>query len=246
MSDDIVSRACRRTRRLLAAVITTTAAVTAAVVMTVAHLQDAEPDAPKAQGGVSTPAPPIPDSPAGPPADLRWRNTAGVSLPVSEQAGPRDTSAGLARGFAHDQAGAVLAAVHILVRVAPNVGASVFDPTLRSQVVGPDAPALRERVAREYDELRGQAGMAYGQPVGRLYAILRGYQLISYDPAAVTLQVLTEVDAGQPAPLLTASQVQLSWTGTDWALVAPPGGSFDTVVTTVADPAGFESLTPNR
>ena len=49
---------------------------------------------------------------------------------MSAATGPRQTVGGLARGFAHTQAGAVVAAVHLLVRTTAQVGPAVFDPTL--------------------------------------------------------------------------------------------------------------------
>src|SRR5690606_20237071 len=87
------------------------------------------------------------------PADLEWQEVAGVALPVSASQGPQNTSDGLATGFAHDPAGAVLAAINIVVRVNPQNGPGVFGPTLRNQVVGPDSPALRARVESAYETL---------------------------------------------------------------------------------------------
>ena len=46
-------------------------------------------------------------------ASVRWSGFYGVELPVSEQAGPYDTSGGVAAGFAHTPLGALLAAVNM-------------------------------------------------------------------------------------------------------------------------------------
>ena len=180
---------------------------------------------------------------AGLPHDLDWSEVAGVSVPVSDQSGPRLTEKGLAGGFAHDRAGAVLAAVHIVVRVTPQVGPTVFEPTLRTQVVGPDAPALRVQVAQAYDELRLQAGMAYGQPIGTLYATLRGYRILSYTEDEAALRLLIEAPGASGAPVIASTEIHLRWTGSDWALLAPTGGTFDQAVTP-ASPADIATFLP--
>ncbi|MEU8315018.1 hypothetical protein [Micromonospora sp. NPDC049033] len=246
MTYNVIARARRTTRRRLTAACVTAAAVVGAV--TVAVAVGAEP-----KQTVTSPAgpgaPARPDTgaataeSAGLPSDLGWANVAGISVPVSTQSGPRLTSDGQARGFAHDHAGAVLAAVHIVVRVNPQVGPTVFVPTLRTQVVGTDAAAMRVQVAQAYDELRGPVGVAYGQPIGRLYATLRGYRILSYTGDEVNLRLLTEAPDASGAPVVASTELRLRWSGADWALVAPVGGTFDQVVT-AASPAEVATFLP--
>ncbi|MEK8106572.1 hypothetical protein NKG94_17440 [Micromonospora sp. M12] len=50
------------------------------------------------------------------------------------------------------------------MRVNPQVGPAVFNPTLRTQVVGADTAAMRVQIAQAYAELRSQAGVADGGP----------------------------------------------------------------------------------
>jgi len=182
------------------------------------------------------------------PPDVTWSETAGVSLPVSAQAGPRDTSEGRARGFERSPAGAVLAAVHLLVRVAPQVGPDVFDPTLRTQVVGPDAAAMRANVAAQYRVMVEQAGIVFGQPVGRLYAALRGYRIDAYTADAAVLQVMTEARTSDGQPVMAAVGIEVRWSGGDWALIAPPGGSWEQTVTVVgrSEAATFTAFPDTR
>lgn len=246
MTYDVVNRARRTTRRRVTAACVTAAAALGAVA--VAVVAGADPSRP-----ITSPA--GPGAPARPnagaatagsadlPSDLAWAKVAGVSVPVSTQSGPRLTSGGQARGFAHDRAGGVLAAVHIVLRVNPQVGPTVFDPTLRTQVVGADAAAMRVQVAQAYDELRGPAGVAYGQPIGRLYATLRGYRILSYIGDEVTLRLLTEAPDASGAPVAVSTELRLRWIGADWALVAPAGGTFDHVVT-AASPAEVATFLP--
>ncbi|MEW2386029.1 hypothetical protein AB0873_28605, partial [Micromonospora sp. NPDC047707] len=114
MTYDVITRARRTTRRWLTAVCLATAALAGAVTVAVVG---AGPDR-----SVTSPAGPTPihfdvgpadGSRADLPSDLSWADVAGVSVPVSGQSGPRFSSGGQALGFAHDRAGAVLAAVHI-------------------------------------------------------------------------------------------------------------------------------------
>ncbi|MFI7026295.1 hypothetical protein ACIBMZ_26625 [Micromonospora sp. NPDC049900] len=236
MTEDVIARARRTTtRRLTAASVVVAALMLAAAVVVFVTREKATPalspvPAPHAApGGVE----------ADLSADLRWVDVAGVVVPVSALCGPFDASSGLARGFSHDRGGAVLAAVHIVARVAPQVGADIFHPTFDAQVVGPDAAAMRARVAQEYDELRGPARARYGGPVGDLHAALRGYRITAYEPGEAAVELLTEsaTDAGRR--VLAASAVRVSWTGSDWALIAPAGGSFDGSVWLVTDVSGF-------
>lgn len=237
MTYDVITRARRTTRRRLIAV--GLAAAAAAGAVTVAVVAGTDPSR-----SVTLPADPAPDRPnigaaadgqADLPSDLGWADAAGVSVPVSDQSGPRLTIGGQARGFAHDHAGAVLAAAHIIVRVNPQVGPAVFEPTLLRQVVGPDAAAMRVQVAQAYDELRIQAGIKDGQPIGRLYANLRGYRILSYTDDEVIVRLLTEAPDASGSPLMVSTEVRVRWTGSDWALLAPAGGTFDQVVTAASD-----------
>jgi hypothetical protein len=215
MTYDVIARARRgrrRRRRLLAAALTVLAATAVAVVfLAIAPNRAAGPSAQAPQAAASGGAAaastgavggqPEPGTAASLPSDLVWTQVAGVSLPTSAQAGPRDTTAGLARGFAHTKAGAVLAAVHLLIRVAPQVGPAVFDPTLRAQVVGPAASALHDQVTQQYRQLCDHAHVAYGPPVGSLSAALRGYRIELYTDTTVTLRVMTETDRAGTDPL---------------------------------------------
>ena len=244
MTDDVIARARRTTGRRLLTLAASVAVVCALGGAAVIVLRGAGQPQPAVGGpAVSGPAaaPPAGSPSAGLPADLGFADVAGVSVPVSRQGGPQHSAAGLARGFSHDRGGAVLAAVHILLRLSPPLGPQVFDATLRTQVAGPDAPALRLHVAAQYEQLRDGAGSTYGQPTGRLYAQLRGYRLEQYSAEQATVRLLIAADDGRGGTALTASIAQLRWAGGDWSLLAPPGGRFDATVTAVptADAARF-------
>ena len=64
--------------------------------------------------------------------NVSWSDFYGIPMPVSS-AGPANQENGLATGFGHSPAGAVLAAVHISYRVSSAVGPAVFGPTIESR-----------------------------------------------------------------------------------------------------------------
>jgi hypothetical protein len=245
---DVLTRAHRAKRRRL---VRTVLLIVSAVALIIAGFLMAASSSPHDDGSPDRVGPSVPAGRAAPsstasggrrdagsaatlPGDLTWSQLAGVSMPVSAQAGPRKPGNGLARGFTHDRAGAVLAAVNLVVRVTPQVGPAVFDATLRAQVVGPDATALRDQVEQQYQQLCVTAGVTPGAPVGRLSAALRGYRIDLYSGTTVLMRVMTEADRPGAAPRYAAAVVQLAWTGGDWALVAPAGGVWDQSITEVS------------
>lgn len=155
------------------------------------------------------------------PDDLVWQDLQGVMLPYSVSKGPADTLGGRARGFAHDPAGAVLAAAHIIVRINPQVGPNVFEPTLREQVVGPNVPALRDTIIRAYATLRQQAGVPYGDPVGYVPAILLGFRVDSYTDLEAEVRLITQGTDGRGGTTTAALRLYVQWSGDDWVLAFP-------------------------
>ncbi|WP_051799945.1 hypothetical protein [Catenuloplanes japonicus] len=254
MRDEIGTQARRRT----AVVATSGTAIVVTIVAAVAGLIElhgqrdgAGPE--PAPSGMVVSVPGIAKSAAVPSAsgtestgdgDLSWVSVAGARLPVSRSAGPRDTSAGLARGFAFSELGAVLAAAHVTLRLSPQVGPTVFEATLRDQVVGEDAEALGRNLAEEYEQARIRLGVPYGEPAGRLYAVARGYQVrLSGHEAQVRLLI---EGPGMWQPVLIELTVRTRWSGSDWQVVAPAGGLWGDDTRIAADTAGFVWLPVER
>jgi hypothetical protein len=251
VTDDITARGRRGARRLRTGAVlavVTVAAVIAGLVLWLGSPSAPAPSTPAAVdatavftpppgpagGGVPTSIPPVTI-----PTDLTWADVAGVALPQSGVTGPTDRSGGLARGFTHDPAGAIFAAANILIRINPQAGPGLFTPTLKDQVVGPDAADLKDQVDSAYETLRDQAGVAYGQPVGHIYATLRGFRIEQYSDVDVWLRLLSEGPDGSGGSVLAAMLLQMRWTGTDWALVAPVGGTFDSSASLVTTTGSY-------
>ena len=263
MTIDIEARARRGRRKVFAvagAAVAVLALGIAAAILVGAHLRS--PDRNRSTGSEPRPvttaavapttvafAGGVPVRPSVLPSDVTTMQLEGTPVPVSATAGPHNTTAGLASGFAHNSAGAVLAAVNLLVRVSPEAGSSVFGPTIDQQVTGPNLTAFRVQVNDQYQQLRQQAPVADGQPVGdRADTQLRGYQIDLYSATTADIRVLAVSTPPSRQPIEVAFVVQVAWSGTDWSLVAPPGGVWDTSVVSV-DPtaaAAFSPFSPGR
>ena len=115
-------------------------------------------------------------------AGLRWSDYHGVELPSSPAAGPRDTSGGLASGFADTPLGALLAALNIGVRANAQWGPAIFGPTIRDQVTGPDAAALLASCQSGYDQASQAAHITGGQPLGDAYVTEEAFRWVAYTP----------------------------------------------------------------
>ena len=162
--------------------------------------------------------------------ELTWDEAGGVALPVSATHGPRTLSGGLASGWSQSEVGAALAAAHLLVRSGPTVGPEVFEPTITSQVTGPNAAALKLAVNEQHAELAQAAGAAQ-QSQGA--AQLVGYRVSAYAPAAGSAVVDLVLDSAQLADSERYLQVTVSlqWLNDDWWLLAPPKGDWALVST---------------
>jgi hypothetical protein len=242
MTTDVIQTARRRSRRLLLVTLAATAGVVVAVCAAALAVTGTV-----TTGPAPTSAPLASESGAVGvvmlPADVTWTTVAGVALPGSATAGPRHRDGGLAAGFAHTPAGALLAAVHLLVNTTPQVGPAVFAPTLASQVVGEHADAMRAAVQASYATLGGDGG-----PIGSLTSALAGARLAGYDQTAGTVDLLTVAIDATGTARFAATPVRLVWTGADWALLAPPDGEWDGIVrpVTPAQAATWPPLAPGR
>jgi hypothetical protein len=249
MTLDVIVAARRRTRRQLAVTVLVGAGIVAAAVYPAglwvnSHLDDqAVAVAPATvaapwPAGTAAPGTPVLD------ADVTWTRLAGVDLPASADTGPHEVVGGLARGFAHTRQGAVVAAVHLLVRTTPQVGPAVFGPTLAEQVVGEHTTAMRQLVADIYTQAVTTTGVLYGQPLGDLHATVAGIRIDTYTDDQATLGVLTSAPDAGGVTRYAATTVTLTWTSGDWRMVAPPQGRWDSQVRIIdrAQTGGYPPL----
>ncbi|WP_106398898.1 hypothetical protein [Actinocorallia populi] len=144
-----------------------------------------------------------------------WSDYRSAVLPHSEADGPYETDEGLAHGFSHSRAGALLAATHISARIRPQVGPSIYEPTITDQTTGPGRDTLLGAVRDQY----GQTGE---EPLDRS-ASLVGYRFLVSSPQQATLELLISPE-GETTRY--SAKLDLQWDGSDWKLVVPDGGGW--------------------
>ena len=172
-------------------------------------------------------------------ASVRWSGFYGVELPVSEQAGPYDTSGGVAAGFAHTPLGALLAAVNIGVRANAQWGPRIFTAVIRGQVTGPDAAALLAGCQAAYDQAAQSAGVTGGQPLGTVDVTEQAFRWITYTSSAAILDLVSAGPGGNGATVRASVQMEVVWDGGDWKVVAPPGGDWGNSAAELSSLAGY-------
>lgn len=169
-------------------------------------------------------------------AGVAWRDYHGVLLPYAAE-GPRQAAGGVAFEFARSPQGALLAAVHIVVRAHALWGPDVFEPTIRNQVIGPDAVALLEATHEAYQSKRGDR--PYGQALGRAYTVLEGYRWLGYSSQAASLDLVTAGPGDSDVTVRAVARVQVRWENGDWRVLAPPGGMWSGAAASIASAAGY-------
>jgi hypothetical protein len=172
-------------------------------------------------------------------ASVRWSSFYGVELPASAQAGPYDTSGGVAAGFAHTPVGALLAAVNIGVRANAQWGPRIFTAVIRGQVTGPDAAALLAGCQAAYDQAAQSAGVTGGQPLGAVDVAEQAFRWITYTPAAAILDLVSAGPGAGGATVRASVQMDVVWDGGDWKVVAPPGGDWGNSAAELSSLAGY-------
>jgi hypothetical protein len=248
MTLDVIAAARRRTRRL-AFIVAAAAVIICALAYPLVHYVTTRHHDNAATPPAAASATASPSAQAAAvvlPTDTTWTTVAGVALPSSATAGPLRRHHGLAAGFAHTPVGAMFAAVYLLVDTTPQVGSAVFEPTLHQQVVGEYATAMLDTVEADYRALGGDP--ATGLPIGVLPAAVAGARIITVSDTAARIDLLTVAVDATGTDRFAATTVDLVWTGTDWALVAPAAGRWDGVVTAVTpvQAALYPPLAPGR
>ena len=175
-------------------------------------------------------------------ASVRWSGFYGVELPVSAQAGPYDTSGGVAAGFAHTPLGALLAAVNIGVRANAQWGPRIFTAVIRGQVTGPDAAALLAGCQAAYDQAAQSGQVTGGQPLGTVDVTEQAFRWITYTPAAAILDLAVAGPGDGGATVRASVQMEVVWDGGDWKVVAPPGGDWGNSAAELSSLVGYTAF----
>jgi hypothetical protein len=177
-----------------------------------------------------------------PPTDLAglgWMDFGGIELPVSRNAGPRHVRGGLASGFSDTPLGALLAAVNIAVRANAQWGPAIFGPTIRRQVTGPGAAALLAGCRATYDQTIRAEGVPAGQPLGRAYVTEEAFRWVIYTPVDATVDIVSAGPGDQGTTVRAVTRVEVEWSGTDWRVIAPPGGDWGNSAAALTSLTGY-------
>lgn len=175
-----------------------------------------EPTAGRATGTTAN------DSAPGPvPSDVSWRQVGLGALPFSPSAGPATVTAGVPHGFAHDRAGALLAACQILGRLSWSAVSVTQMHAVATTMTAPEAQALE--------------AIGAGPPTDpSLIPQLAGFQFVTEAPDAVVVSLALRFHA-----TLRAAPVALTWAGGDWRLAGAPGPLTQTSWAALDDLTGY-------
>jgi hypothetical protein len=172
-------------------------------------------------------------------AGLRWSDYHGVEMPSSPAAGPGDTAGGLASGYSDTPMGALIAAVNIGVRANAQWGPSVYVPTIRGQVTGPDAGALLASCQSGYDQANQAAHVTGGGPLGNAYVTEEAFRWVDWTPAGATLDLVSAGPGSQGVTVMAVTRIEVVWSGGDWRVVAPPGGDWGNAAAWLSSLSGY-------
>ncbi|MGV9638100.1 hypothetical protein ACWDO0_28320 [Nocardia rhamnosiphila] len=140
------------------------------------------------------------------PADLRWQQWQGVSLPVGRADGPArsDTAA---TGFSHTPQGAALAAIQHSVRVSLAPDGVWTTVAAQSLVAGPGKDEwVRSRVLVSVTGTDPESAPS-----------IAGYRITDWNPQRAEITVYTTY----PDDSALASDTVVTWTADDWRLLLP-------------------------
>lgn len=159
--------------------------------------------------------------PAGPVA--MWN---GMALPAGPD-GPADPGGDTARGFAHTQLGAAMAAAHLSVRIDPYAGPASFEPTITTQTHGGDPAALLAATQARYTAAGGDGG-----PIPTSTGQITGWRAEDWTPETPTP---VHLRVTSPDGTATDYGITVVWADGDYHLLDPTRD--DTFTTAPAQPA---------
>ena len=147
------------------------------------------------------------------PADLSWVVSGGELTPTSPTAGPMSSDGVVARCFAHDAEGALIASVRIQQQIA-EATSSTWPIAAEGLAPGPDTDALSAQIATVLAQPPAPAD------TNTPFAAVAGFKFLSYSPTTAVIELVYRTTSGG---LYAASQT-MQWVGGDWR-IAPLGPS---------------------
>lgn len=159
------------------------------------------------------------------PAGITWRIYQTIALPYSPTYGPQYVDGDIARCYAHDPTGALIAASQISARL---VAAPSTDVAEAQVVPGAGQQAF---ISKDSEALKNQQG---GNTPGS-FAQLAGFKYVTYNSSTAVVELVTQGTNGA----YQAETITVAWSGGDWKLVLEPDGSASPNAFPVTSLAGF-------
>jgi hypothetical protein len=155
------------------------------------------------------------------PTQVTWLQVGIGGLPFSATAGPRAVRAGVPSGFAHTQAGSVMAAIQILGRLSWAAQTSTSMHAVATAATTPSAQAVK--------------ALTYGPPDDpSVIPAVAGFQIVTYSPTQAVVNLAMRFNG-----TLRVVPATMQWTGGDWKLAGAPGPLSDTSWAAVDDLTGY-------
>jgi hypothetical protein len=165
-----------------------------------------------------------------PPVELQWSVLAGNVVP-SAAAGPGLVQGSVARCFAHDAAGALLAAIRIPLAIG-TAGADTWRGVVDAGLVpGPGTDAVVAIADQAYSVIGAGA-------TGQSPAPVAGFKFIAYSPSEAVVAVVFR----NPTGALFVSDTVVVWFGGDWRVEPGLDGQLGSPPAQVASLVGFVAL----
>ncbi|MDQ2729061.1 MAG: hypothetical protein M3Y91_14660 [Actinomycetota bacterium] len=157
------------------------------------------------------------------PQGITWQIYQTVALPFSKTYGPQVIDGDIARCYAHDPLGALLAATQLSIRVV----ASPSTDVAREQVVpGPGQTAF---ISQDVQTPGGNTPGTFAQ--------IAGFKFVTYSPATAVIEIATRETNGN----YQAGAVTVEWMNGDWKLLLQPTGGTSPNVLPLSSLVGFST-----
>lgn len=158
------------------------------------------------------------------PQGINWQLYQTVALPYSTADGPQIVDGDIARCYAHNPVGALIAASQLSVRYA--VGPDVRQVLQEQVMPGPGRDAALQQTSRPTSI---PSGGSYGQ--------FAGFKFVTYSPAVAVVEFVSKApDASE-----VALPVTVDWSDGDWKLQLQPDGSESPNALPVTSLVGFST-----
>jgi hypothetical protein len=160
------------------------------------------------------------------PQGITWQLYQTVAVPYSKTDGPEIVDGDVARCYAHNPVGALLAVSQLGFRflIAPD-----WRTVVQQQVV----PNAGRSV---YVSLRAQASNPGGNTAGT-YNQLAGFKFLTYSPAAAVVDLVSKSGSG----VMQVTTASVEWLNGDWKLELEPNGSESANALPVTSLVGFST-----